>query len=234
MVFNGKKWSISSVIHQVRISHDEFVLWFPSKKVIDHAREFLVHWKPPPSGSVKLNIDVSYVEAASRMGYGGILRPDARLWLSGFSSSDGEGDELLAEIIAVQKRLSLAWDLGYKRVCCEIDALEVVKLLQNRSNIMLHAQVDHLMLIVELLDRDWQVDINHILREANSCADHLAKLASINALGYKVWADPLLVWALSCFGTLVRILVLSFCLLFVLALCFLLCFSPKKSHRCPT
>lgn len=43
---------------------------------------------------------------------GGLIRDSQGDWLSGFSSIEGPGDPLLAELLAVKNGLSHAWEEG--------------------------------------------------------------------------------------------------------------------------
>lgn len=143
----------------------------------------MVHWNPPPIGSVKLNTDGSFLAGSPCMGSSGLILSETGAWLTSFSSWEVDGDELLAGIIAVEKGLTLAWDMGYKSVYYEADALEVIKLLQNRGNIGFQEYPGHLMMIVELLGRDWSV-------QGTFCVDFLARLAINNGQRFSLWKDP--------------------------------------------
>ncbi|KAL4343877.1 hypothetical protein AHAS_Ahas11G0122300 [Arachis hypogaea] len=44
--------------------------------------------------------------------------------------------------------------------------------------------------ISELLDRGWQVRIEHVYREANGCADFLANLGAAQEQSLMVWNSP--------------------------------------------
>lgn len=41
-----------------------------------------------------------------------------------------------------------------------------------------------------LVSRDWQVRITHVWREANRCADALARLGSEGSEALKIWGTP--------------------------------------------
>ncbi|XVE91501.1 hypothetical protein REPUB_Repub01dG0015500 [Reevesia pubescens] len=70
-----------------------------------------------------------------------------------------------------------AWVRGYRSLIVESDSREVVLKL-------LHPVLDtdpHFHIILNchnFLNKDWQCSINHCFREANTCADFLAKSAS--------------------------------------------------------
>jgi hypothetical protein len=44
--------------------------------------------------------------------------------------------------------------------------------------------------IRELLSRDWTIRIKHTFREANFCADFMAKLATSYDNGLMIWDEP--------------------------------------------
>ncbi|KAJ1387846.1 Ribonuclease H-like superfamily [Sesbania bispinosa] len=79
-------------------------------------------WTAPDSGFIKLNVDGSFLRHSKLMATGGI-------WLGGFSSKEGCGSVLQVELNAIIKGLSLAWDMGWKRVVCESDSLEAIHLI---------------------------------------------------------------------------------------------------------
>ena len=64
--------------------------------------------------------------------------------------------------------LALAWDLGLKRIMLEFDSHVSIGLIQR-----FHSNSDSLLVqkIKVMLERNWEVMINHIPREANRIAD---------------------------------------------------------------
>ena len=85
--------------------------------------------------------------------------------------------------------LHLAWELSVSRVILEMDNQCLVDMLLNKSTCPLRS----LPLIQEikcLLQRSWTVEIVHVFREANKCADHLASLASAHPVGVHTLQVP--------------------------------------------
>ncbi|KAJ1421079.1 Ribonuclease H-like superfamily [Sesbania bispinosa] len=76
-----------------------------------------------------------------------------------------------AELIALMKGLHFAWENSFQKLICETDSLEVIHLITNYSEAMQSPFHDTLR-----LDRDWDVCVKHVFREANLVADRLAKL----------------------------------------------------------
>ncbi|KAK7276437.1 hypothetical protein RIF29_17576 [Crotalaria pallida] len=81
----------------------------------------------------------------------------------------------LAELLGLKHGLLIAWDAGFRHVQCETDSQEAFRFVSSRDTPMSHIYGVVITQIHELLDQDWRVGINHILREANVCADKLAK-----------------------------------------------------------
>lgn len=80
-------------------------------------------------------MDGSFLYTNSVIGLGGLVRSSTGEWLAGFSSNDGQGDALLAEILAVRNGLTLAWNLGVRKVICESDSLDTVSILKSGENV---------------------------------------------------------------------------------------------------
>ncbi|KAI7982103.1 hypothetical protein LOK49_LG15G01730 [Camellia lanceoleosa] len=73
------------------------------------------------------------------------------------------------------KGLQLAWSHGYRRVILETDSAEAFQAIQKAT--ALHPQFNICQEVWELLHQDWVCDVHLIWREANGCADILAKKA---------------------------------------------------------
>ncbi|GAU17428.1 hypothetical protein TSUD_233050 [Trifolium subterraneum] len=105
--------------------------------------------------------------------------------VSGWVASRGVWDcsAFVAELWGVLEGLRCARRLGFMYVEMEIDSAAVVKALKDRCvkspmGAALAKQV------WQLLDMEWNIEILHIYREANKCADAMANLGC--SLGYDV------------------------------------------------
>ncbi|XP_039010231.1 uncharacterized protein LOC120138919 [Hibiscus syriacus] len=93
--------------------------------------------------------------------------------------------------------VSLAWDLGERRVIIEVDSLEALEAIRmartgnHRLTILVH--------VVEMLQFDWSVQFQYIdwsvqfqyvAREGNGVADCLAKLAVQGNAGVCTFSYP--------------------------------------------
>ncbi|KAL6569273.1 dolichyl-P-Man:Man(7)GlcNAc(2)-PP-dolichol alpha-1,6-mannosyltransferase [Orobanche minor] len=117
------------------------------------------------------------------MGAGGIIRDSKGQWVAGFSSNDGKGDVLFAELFGVYHGLALIVNNSISNMVCETDAEEVVQLLRSRDQHHYHAYASLLVKITTLIDVIPQIVFQHVLREGNKAADALAKLGRRSSLG---------------------------------------------------
>ncbi|CAI0392378.1 unnamed protein product [Linum tenue] len=88
-----------------------------------------------------------------------------------------------AELRGAVQGLQVAWDEGYRRVQLQLDSQVAVKLLQEKDN-RDHAQVGVMSRAQELLSKQWEVEVHHIYREGNKCADFLANLGHTFDIGF--------------------------------------------------
>ncbi|XP_045797645.1 uncharacterized protein LOC123891799 [Trifolium pratense] len=137
----------------------------------------LVAWPCPPNGYVCLNVDGSLLGSPQSAGFGGLIRNSFGSFLGGFYGVAAQASILYAEIMAMLHGLELCWEKGFKHVICLSDSLQTVTLVKNGTSPH-HKFANEVFSIRQLLDRDWNVVINHTLREGNACADMLAKMGA--------------------------------------------------------
>ncbi|KAK4283002.1 hypothetical protein QN277_000008 [Acacia crassicarpa] len=87
-------------------------------------------WQKPVPGRWKLNVDGAVSSLCAEAGCGGVLRDDSGQWLAGFLKKLGICDALNSELWAMAEGLSLAWDLGIRKVMLESDAASAVDLIK--------------------------------------------------------------------------------------------------------
>ena len=78
----------------------------------------------------------------------------------------------MTELAAIRQSLAMAWNMGFKYIQLELDS-KVVLTNHNASY-----STNMMPLICDCrshLDQDWEMRAKHIYREANECADTLAK-----------------------------------------------------------
>ncbi|KAL2904686.1 hypothetical protein RDABS01_003396 [Bienertia sinuspersici] len=64
-------------------------------------------------------------------GGGGVIRSEDGGWAIGFSASFHARTPLAAELLALKKGLQLAWDHNFKKLEVEVDAKELLNLLNS-------------------------------------------------------------------------------------------------------
>jgi hypothetical protein len=84
--------------------------------------------------------------------------------------------------VVVLHGLTICWENEYRRINCLSDSLQAVNLI--RSGVSPHRRfANEVFIICQILTRDWEVVLSHILREGNSYAIILAKMGPVaNAL----------------------------------------------------
>jgi hypothetical protein len=81
----------------------------------------------------------------------------------------------VAEFWDVLEGLRYVYRLGFRKVEVNIDSAAMVQVVCNRQ---LHSSLGNALVkqIWLLLEKDWCVEILHVYREANKCADALANI----------------------------------------------------------
>jgi hypothetical protein len=95
--------------------------------------------------------------------------------MAGFSSNDGCGDALIAELFGIYNGLFLLINNSVLHVECETDSTEIINLLMDRQFHSFHAYPSLLDKITSLLDLRGLV-FKHVVRQGNVCANFLARL----------------------------------------------------------
>ena len=149
----------------------------------------MVSWAHPPPGFVKLNIDGSSLGNPGVAGFGGLIRAEGGVWVLGFSNYIPWADNLCVELLALRFGLQLAWQHGFRKIICEVDCMEVVRLVLHETS-SFHRYVAIIRDIQSLLSRDWHCVLHHVYREENQATDFLARLGAADVCQERVWDHP--------------------------------------------
>lgn len=190
MVLGDDSWNAQQVTRNMVASAYDYNQFLSPRRRTDNAGLPHVRWQGPSNGKLKLNVDGSFNISADLMCTGGLLRDALGKWNSGFSSVEGPGDALLAELIAVRNGLQHAWNEGVRLLLCESDCLEVVQLLTEGKDHSFHVHAGVIEEILQMAQRDWSIQFNHVMREANMCSDYLARNAARETTRWKTWNVP--------------------------------------------
>ncbi|CAL1368849.1 unnamed protein product [Linum trigynum] len=155
--------------------------------------EVEISWKPPPPEWVTLNTDGSVAQDTCHAVAGGLLRDHTGRSLQAFVMNLRMCSITRAELRGAVEGLQLAWDAGYRHVRLELDSACAIQLLRSPDSSEHHhaAIIDR---AIELLQRQWEVEIAHIYREGNKSADYLASRGHHAPLGVHLFpiSDPIL------------------------------------------
>ncbi|KAJ1408150.1 Ribonuclease H domain [Sesbania bispinosa] len=147
----------------------------------------LVKSRAPLDDQIAINTDGSVNQHGT--GFGGILRNANGSWIKGFYGHLHNSDILCAELHAVWKGLELCWRLNFRNVLCLSDFLLAVELIRKGVD-RFHHYAAIICEVRALLDRGWNVEVVHTLREGNQAADFLAKKGTLELSSFILLHDP--------------------------------------------
>ena len=140
-------------------------------------------------GWLTLNIDGSATGNSSIAGGGGLIRDENGEWVTGFARRIGSTNSFLAELWALRDGLQLCLQANAHAVIIEVDAKAIVDAFNSPTS---HdAFVSPIMEDCRLMaSRIPQRRFRHIYREANKCADFLARLGLLLDSEFVVFSSP--------------------------------------------
>ncbi|XVF15275.1 hypothetical protein REPUB_Repub09cG0137100 [Reevesia pubescens] len=151
--------------------------------------EKYISWTKPPADYVKMNVDGSVKGSSCIAAAGGVLRDDSGSFLCAFTYKIGISSILNAELWAILIGLHISWEKGYRNIHLESDSLSAIKKLNEQPNAF-DSNLHIIKAIKVLQQREWSCMIDHIYREANSCADWMASHADHLDLGLHLFDSP--------------------------------------------
>nr|XP_023878038.1 uncharacterized protein LOC111990496 [Quercus suber] len=122
-------------------------------------------------------------------GGGGLIRNEEGRWLVGFARKIGITSSFLAELWALRDGLSLCVSRGFAAVEVELDAKSIVDAISNPeyANIFASSLMEDCRHMVKQVP---QIRFKHCFREANRCADALARMGGILDADFTVFENP--------------------------------------------
>ncbi|CAN0881643.1 Putative ribonuclease H protein At1g65750, partial [Linum grandiflorum] len=142
----------------------------------------LIGWRPSDDGCFTLSTDGSTAA-------GGVLRTDTGRFVKAFASNLGSCSISRAEMRAIIDGLQLAWTLGIRRIQVQSDPMTAITILAKDSELD-HQHAVLVLQFKELCNRQWEVNLSHIYREANNAADYLANLSHSLTYGMHIFDSP--------------------------------------------
>ncbi|XP_042974894.1 uncharacterized protein LOC122306534 [Carya illinoinensis] len=137
----------------------------------------VLSWKPPPEGSLKINIDGAIFDDFNKAGVGVVLRDQAgRVLVACSKSEPAVPNPEIIEATAMLRGLQFGLQWGTSKVLMETDCLFLVKALNSHSENLTEfayvlAEIKRLMLYFQ------EISFVHVSRQGNNVAHCLAKYA---------------------------------------------------------
>lgn len=144
--------------------------------------DMVVRWRKPIGNAIKLNMDGSVNQRTGMAGLGCTARGEKGQWLVGETRSMGLVSPLKAELLATDYGLKMCWRRSYNSLELEYDSMEAINLVLGEKD----GEGDVAELVQscrKLLGRPWDVQIKHVLKEANVASEKLEKLDARREVG---------------------------------------------------
>ncbi|XP_057419070.1 uncharacterized protein LOC130713312 [Lotus japonicus] len=109
------------------------------------------------------------------IGGGSVIRDHRGRCLVGCYSRENDNNAFKAEALASPDVLQLAWDRGFRKVICDVDCIDLVKVITDAEAVHRHSEYLVLSSICQLLAKQWDVKLNSFHRDSNVVADYLAR-----------------------------------------------------------
>ncbi|CAL5385783.1 unnamed protein product [Camellia sinensis] len=122
-------------------------------------------------------------------GFGGLVRDEKEIWICGFYGKLTNCSSIEAEIWALYRSLTIAFEKGYKDLIIETDAMEALDMLKEQVEVI--SSLRSLVRNSKFLIRRCGYTLQHVLREGNMSADGLAKTGVDQDEHLVVMEDPL-------------------------------------------
>ena len=179
MVFKGRRLNPHLAKDILLRALEYHVYASPTKDVVTKVCK-PVCWSKPASGWVKLNTDGSSLGNPGLAGGGDLIRDKEGKWITGFARKIGKTTSFIAELWALCDGLNMCINHSFAAVEVELDAKAIIDALANPSytNVFVSSLMDDCRLLISQIP---QICFRHYYREANRCADALARMGGTQA-----------------------------------------------------
>ncbi|XP_028072274.1 uncharacterized protein LOC114274528 [Camellia sinensis] len=188
---NRKRWANTMVRLDRALCNTEWQTLFPEGYVHNLPRTYSDH-SPillHTQGKIKLDTDGSTRRHGGGGGFGGLFWDETGAWISGYYGRLEICTSLEAELWTVYKGLTIILQRGFNQVIIETDAEQVVKLLSD--DLGERCPFWGIVEDARIIMRGCDCSIQHIRREANICADAMAKLGEYQPADLLIVNEPL-------------------------------------------
>ncbi|KAL7237095.1 hypothetical protein ACSBR1_020212 [Camellia fascicularis] len=141
-----------------------------------------IGWQDPSTGFIELNTNGATQGFNGKASGWGVFRDATGNWILGYCRFIRFTSTIGAELWTLRDGLKLAWEKNFTNLEIETDSKLMQTLLQSTPNMQHHLNnlIFYCRFLMELLGIQ---AIKHIYREANECADIIAKLGFDPMLG---------------------------------------------------
>ena len=133
-----------------------------------------IAWTPPSQHWIKINTDSFLLSDSGLASCGGSARNHEGSFVVAWRINLGSCTITVAELWSVFWGIFLGRNLGFSYVLIETDFISALRLIKQEIPAT-YAYVTLVNAIHKLLDEEWHVELTHILKEADRCANQLAK-----------------------------------------------------------
>lgn len=193
LVFNNEKREINDKIKWITMQVEETRRAFSNNNSVVRKGTIIqtrtLRWTKPPRGVMALNTDGSFEKNTERAGCAGVLRDENGGWIEGYGCLIPAMNAAVTEGWAVLNGITWLWNKGLKKVIIQCDSKKVVDWIEGGDlpngpmrNIIVQCRA--------WIKKDWEISIQHILREQNRVADRLAKRMRQGSTRWTEWDNP--------------------------------------------
>ena len=148
-----------------------------------------IRWEKPRAGWLTLNSDGSVASTVGPVGGGGLVRDENGEWVMGFARRIRNASSYLVELWALRDGLQLCLQIHAQTVVIELDVKAIVDAFNSPtvSNSVVSSIMDECRYLATRIP---QKRFRHIYREANRCADYLARIGTLLESNFIVFSSP--------------------------------------------
>ena len=176
-----------------------------SKDIVDRASKFFfcannglvtkrmilksIRWEKSRAGWLTLNTDGSAASNSSPVEGGGLVRDESSDWVIGFARKIGNTSSFLAELWALRDGLQLCLQIHAQSAVIELDDKAIVDAFNSptiSSSIVYSIMDDYRHMATRIPQKMFR----HIYREANKCANFLARIGILLENDFISFSNP--------------------------------------------
>ncbi|XVF29316.1 hypothetical protein REPUB_Repub15cG0110400 [Reevesia pubescens] len=183
-IFDGKVSDVAVTFsYAIKLCRDIHSAWWKRQDNITRLPKW-ISWSPPPHNVFALNTDGTRNNSSGVSAVGGLIRNTGGNWICGFLSKIGRTNVQTAELWGVREGLHLAMEMGLQHLIIQVDAAAIIPLLQDITIHNNHPSASILQDCHAMISYFNSVQVQHVYREGNRCADKLANLALMDSVSH--------------------------------------------------